>query len=50
MEERVSAKRQVCNAEWSERYSRQIKLDGVGIEGQVFVFPVRDRIGKDSMR
>lgn len=32
---KVSEKRYCDSDEWNERYSRQIRLDNVGIEGQV---------------
>lgn len=35
MSERKSEKRYCESDEWNERYSRQIRLDNVGIEGQV---------------
>lgn len=32
---RISEKRYIESEEWNERYSRQIRLDNVGIDGQV---------------
>ena len=36
-EERLSQKRQLSESEWEDRYSRQIRLDGIGVDGQVVV-------------
>ena len=35
MEDRSSQKRYSDSEEWNDRFSRQIRLDGVGIDGQV---------------
>ena len=34
---RLSEKRPAPDSDWNERYSRQIRLDNVGIEGQAWI-------------
>ena len=34
---RLSEKRPASDSDWNEKYSRQIRLDNVGIEGQVWI-------------
>ena len=38
MLDKLSIKRSAESTEWNERYSRQIRLEGVGVDGQVCFF------------
>lgn len=47
MSDKLSVKRSSESKEWNERYSRQIRLDGVGVEGQVWFYVVSKAIEKN---
>ena len=47
MQDKLSVKRPSESTEWNERYSRQIRLEGVGVDGQVWFMSSTEAIEKN---